>query len=98
MLNCMFHRANIPSPPEAGATLSRFDSRRYSSRLARAERLVGQARSRLYGALDIELARDAAAAVPIVHPARAVIVSRRAGCHRFSRPLFDLATVCLRPR
>ena len=67
----------------------------YNRRLGRAERLRGSPSFRLYGTLDVELAR-AAPAIPITHPARAVIVSRRAGCHNFKRALFDLSAVCLK--
>ena len=93
LLNCMFHGRFIP--PGQGCNAFYFNSARYNRLLDRAERLVGPARYRLYGRLDIELARDAAPAVPYLLPNTGVLASRRAGCHRFSRPLFDLATVCL---
>jgi ABC-type oligopeptide transport system substrate-binding subunit len=93
LLNCMFHGRFIP--PAEGCNAFYFNSARYNRLLDRAERLVGPARYRLYGRLDVELARDAAPAVPYLIPNTGVLVSRRAGCHRFSRPLFDLATVCL---
>lgn len=92
LLNCMFHGRFIPP---AGCNYFYFNSPRYNRLLDRAERLVGSARHRLYGRLDVELARDAAPAAPYLLPNTGVLVSRRAGCHRFSRPLFDLATVCL---
>jgi ABC-type transport system substrate-binding protein len=95
MLSCLFHGRNVPTASAPGCNLSRFDSPRYNRKLARAERRVGRASFDLYGKLDVELARAAAPAIPITHPARAVLVSARAGCHRFSRPLLDLSTVCL---
>jgi peptide/nickel transport system substrate-binding protein len=93
LLNCMFHGRFIP--PAEGCNAFYFNSPRYNRLLDRAERLVGLARFRLYGRLDIELARDAAPGVPLGLPNTGVLVSNRAGCHRFDRPLFDLATVCL---
>jgi ABC-type transport system substrate-binding protein len=94
-LSCWFHGRNIPTAT-GGCNLSRFNSPYYNRSLGRAERLVGPPSFRLLGRLDVALARDAAPAIPITHPARAVIVSRRAGCHSFKRPLFDLAAVCLK--
>lgn len=96
LLNCMFHGRHIP--PREGCNFFSFNSPRFNRLLDRAERLVGQARYRLYGRIDIELARDAAPAVPLVVTNTAVLVSRRAGCHRFNRPLFDLARLCLTRR
>ena len=90
VLNCWFHSRNIP-----GCNISRFKSTRYNRLLDRAARLVGPPSFHLYGTLDIELAR-AAPAIAITHPHRAVIVSARAGCHTFKKPLFDLADVCLK--
>jgi peptide/nickel transport system substrate-binding protein len=94
-LSCWFDGRNVPTAL-GGCNLSRFNSPRFNRLLRQAERAIGARRFRLYGKLDIQLARDAAPAIPITHPARAVIVSRRAGCHRFSRPLFDLAAVCMK--
>jgi peptide/nickel transport system substrate-binding protein len=93
LLNCMFHGRFVP--PAEGCNAFYFNSPRYNRLLDRAERLVGPARFRLYGRLDVELARDAAPGVPYTLPNTGVLVSKRAGCHRFDRPLFDLATVCL---
>ena len=97
VLNCMFHRRWIP-PAEGGCNVFHYSSPRHNRLLDRAERLVGAARYRLYGRLDVELARDAAPGVPTVSTKVSVLVSRRAGCHRFNRPLFDLARVCLTRR
>ncbi|HEX4746709.1 MAG TPA: ABC transporter substrate-binding protein [Gaiellaceae bacterium] len=94
VLNCMFHGRWIP--PAEGCNYFYFNSPYYNRLLDRAERLVGPARFRLYGRLDVELARDAAPAVPFVLGNTGVLVSKRAGCHRFDRPLLDLATVCLK--
>jgi len=82
--------------PPSGENLSRFDSPKYNRLLDKAERLPGAARFRLYGRIDVQLARDAVPAVPLINGKSTVLVSRRVGCHRFTRPLFDLATVCLR--
>jgi ABC-type transport system substrate-binding protein len=96
LLNCLFHRRWIP--PADGCNVFNFSSPHYDRLLDRAERSVGAARSRLYSRLDLELARDAAPAVPYLMPRTGVLVSRRVGCHRFDRPLFDLASVCLTRR
>jgi peptide/nickel transport system substrate-binding protein len=96
ILSCWFHGRNVPTATAPGCNLSRFDSRPFNRRLAQAERLVGQQSFERFGRLDVDLARKAAPVIPITHPARAVIVSRRVGCHRFGRPLLDLAAVCLR--
>lgn len=93
-LNCMFHRRGIPPAPD-GCNYFYFDSPRFNRLLDRADRLVGPARFRAYGRLDIELARDAAPAVPYIMPTAPVLVSKRASCHRFDRPLYDLAVLCL---
>jgi peptide/nickel transport system substrate-binding protein len=92
-LNAMFHRRYLP--PAGCCNFFGFDSPHYSRLLDRANRLSGIARFRLYGRLDVELSRDAAPAVPYLLPKTGILVSRRAGCHRFDRPLFDLASVCL---
>ena len=94
LLNCMFHGRLIP--PAEGCNYFYFNSPRYNRLLDRAERLLGPARYRLYGRLDVELARDAAPGVPYLLPNTGVLISERAGCARFDRPLFDLATVCLK--
>jgi peptide/nickel transport system substrate-binding protein len=94
LLNGMFHGRSIP--PAECCNYFYFNSPRYNRLLDRTESLVGPARFRLYGRLDVELARDAAPAVPFGLPNTGVLVSRRAGCHRFNRPLWDLATVCLK--
>jgi len=92
LLNFMFQRRYLP--PAECCNWFGFTSRRFDRQLAQASRLSGAARSRLYGRLDVELAR-AAPAVPFSLSKQAVLVSSRAGCHRFDRPLFDLASVCL---
>jgi peptide/nickel transport system substrate-binding protein len=93
-LNCLFHGRERP-PAVDGCNYFNFNSPRYNRLLDRAQRLVGSARFRLYGRIDVELARDAAPAVAVALPRVGVLVSKRAGCHRFNRPLFDLAAVCL---
>src|SRR5262249_48654647 len=95
VLNCMFDGRERP-PAVGGCNVFGFNSARYNRLLDRAQLLVGPARFRLYGRLDVELARDAAAAAPILLPRLGILVSNRAGCHRFDRPLFDLAAVCLK--
>jgi ABC-type transport system substrate-binding protein len=93
ILNCMFQ--GRATPAAGGCNVFNFNSRRYNRLLDRAARLVGPARFRFYGRLDIELARVAAPAVPYLLPKFGILVSKRAGCHRFDKPLFDLAALCL---
>ena len=93
-LNCMFHGRSVP-PAAEGCNFFYFDSPRFNRLLDRADGLVGPARFRLYGRLDIELARDAAPAVSYLLPRTGVLVSKSAGCHRFDQPLYDLAVLCL---
>ena len=93
-LNCMFHRRGRPPAPD-GCNYFYFDSPRFNRLLDRADKLVGPARFRAYGRLDVELARDAAPAVAYIMPTTSVLVSKRAGCHRFDRPIYDLAVLCV---
>jgi len=61
----------------------------------RAKQVIGGRRTRGEDRHGVVAIGDAAPAVPYLLPNTGVLVSRRAGCHRFNRPLFDLATVCL---
>ncbi len=71
----------------------RFDSARYNRLLRNAALLQGPARYRAYGALDVQLAREAAPMVAVDYLNDPVLVSKRVGCVGRS---FDLAAVCLR--
>ncbi|MBD0330785.1 MAG: hypothetical protein ICV64_11875 [Thermoleophilia bacterium] len=93
ILNELFHGRNRPP---AGENFFRFNSPRFNRLLDRAERLTGAARSRLYGRIDAELARDAVPAIPLFVHRRVVLVSRRAGCVDFRKPLYELSRLCLK--
>jgi ABC-type transport system substrate-binding protein len=74
---------------------SYFDSARYNRLFERAGRLVGPARYRAYGDLDVQLARDAAPAIAVVNSNTWAFVSARTGCVVLN-PFLDLTAVCLK--
>ena len=75
---------------------SYFDSPRYNQRLAAASRLpVGPERSRVYGELDVDLARNAAPAIAYAYDNVLTFVSARTACVVVN-PYLDLAAVCLK--
>jgi ABC-type oligopeptide transport system substrate-binding subunit len=79
------------------ANYSHFNSPRYNRRMRRASRLVGPARYRAYGNLDIALARDAAPMVAYASGNAVTFVSNRLDPRcRILRPELDLAAVCLK--
>jgi ABC-type oligopeptide transport system substrate-binding subunit len=78
-----------------GTNLARFDEGPYLELMRRADRLRGASRSAAYAALDLQLGRDAAPAVPMGVLNEATLVSRRTGC-LLLRPSLVLTTVCLK--
>lgn len=68
---------------------------RYIRMIRRAAGLTGTARRRLYGRIDVELARNVAPTAPFAALNLRTFVSRRLGCKIF-RPELDLAAVCIR--
>jgi len=74
---------------------SHFDSPRFNRLLERASRLTGEARSRAYGELDVEISRDAAPAIPVAIQNDLSFVSARVGCVVVN-PELDLTAVCLK--
>jgi peptide/nickel transport system substrate-binding protein len=74
---------------------SHFDSASFNRLMRRAARLQGRARYRVYGNLDVRLAREAAPMVAVAYNNAATLVSRRVGCIIF-RPFLDLTAVCLK--
>jgi ABC-type transport system substrate-binding protein len=68
---------------------------KYRRAIERASRLVGLARYRAFGKLDVVVARDVALTVPYASPTAVFFVSSRVGCKRF-RPQLDIRSVCLR--
>jgi ABC-type transport system substrate-binding protein len=87
-LNCLFHGSG-------GCNLSYFDSPKYNRLLDRASRLTGDARFRAYGDLDVQLARDAAPAIPVSVVNGLAFVAPRVGCVVVN-PFLDLTAVCLK--
>jgi ABC-type transport system substrate-binding protein len=77
-----------------GTNLSRFESSKYDRLMRRAARLQGAARYRAYGALDVQLARDAAPLISTGVFNEATLVSSRVGCIVL-RPTLDLTAACL---
>lgn len=63
--------------------------------MRRAARVRGDARYRAYGRLDVQLAREAAALVPVYRSNVLTLVSKRVGCVVL-RPTLDLTAVCLK--
>src|SRR6266511_728396 len=74
-----------------------FDNPAYNRKLKTAATLTGPERYRAYGALDIDLARNAAPLVAIATYAHRDFFSARIGCHTY-QPVygFDLAALCLK--
>jgi ABC-type transport system substrate-binding protein len=78
-----------------GGNFARFNSPRYNRLLARASRLSGRARYRLYGKLGLALARDVAPLAAYMNENVLTFVSKRTGCVVVN-PFLDLAAVCLK--
>jgi ABC-type transport system substrate-binding protein len=74
---------------------SYFNSPRFNRLLDRASRLPGQARYHAFGAVDVDLARNAAPAVAYAYDNVLTLVGPRTGCVVFN-PELELAAVCLR--
>ena len=89
-LNLFFERRFI-----GRTNVSNLRSPEYDRRLRAASRLRGQARLRAYGQLDIALARNVAAMVPVSYIREPTLVSKRVSCILL-RPALDLATVCIK--
>jgi peptide/nickel transport system substrate-binding protein len=75
--------------------IARFDSPKYNRLLAHAARLSGPARYRVYGKLDIQLARESAPLAAYMNDNILTYVSKRTGCV-IANPFLDLAAVCLK--
>ncbi len=90
LLNDLFAGERSPDP-----NWSHFDSPSYNAQLDRASRLVGPARYRAYGRLDVDLARDAAPAIAYAYDNALTLVSKRVGCIVLN-PYLDLAAACLK--
>ncbi len=92
-LNFMFDGRTIGQP--GFGNWSYFDSLKYNGLLDRASRLTGEARYEAYSELDVQLARDAAPAIPVSVVNGLAFVSARVGCVVVN-PFIDLTAVCLK--
>jgi oligopeptide transport system substrate-binding protein len=92
LINLHFHGREI-----GRFNYSHFNSPRYNRLMDRAAKLSGDQRARAYGALDVELARNAAPRAAFLISAQTILVGARVGCKVFD-PLtrFNLAAACLR--
>jgi hypothetical protein len=92
--------ASGPNYPDGEAVFNSFAQpptpARYVRMIRRAATLTGARRRRLYGRIDVELARNVAGWVPFAALNLRTFVSRRVGCKIF-RPELDLPAVCIRP-
>jgi len=93
-LNWLFDGRTIADAPNFG-NWSYFNSPRYNRLLDEASRLRGDERYRAYGALDVQLSRDAAPAVPFAAVNATTFVSANVGCIVLN-PSLDLTAVCLK--
>ena len=74
-----------------------FDDRAYQRKLAAAARLSGPERYLTYGALDLDLARNAAPLAAFGNTSSHDFFSARIGCQTYGIYGIDLAALCLRP-
>jgi ABC-type transport system substrate-binding protein len=91
----IFDGRNIGRHAPGIVNLSYFDSPTYNALIDRAGRLSGVARYRAYGDLDVQLARDAAPAIPYANFNEFTFVSSDVGCV-VPNPALDLTAVCLK--
>jgi hypothetical protein len=72
-----------------------FNSPQYNRKIAAAAALVGQARYRAFGSLDVDLAKNAAPLASYITDNQRHLVSRTTGCY-FYQPVYelDLAAIC----
>ena len=73
-----------------------FDDPAYQRRSPRTARLSGPQRYLTYGALDLDLARNAAPLLAFGNPSSHDFFSARIGCQTFGIYGMDLAALCLR--
>jgi ABC-type transport system substrate-binding protein len=83
--------------PQFAATgnSGRFESGEFTRLMRNAARLQGAERYRVYGDLDVRLAREATPAAAVSFINEATLVSERVGCIVL-RPTLDLTAVCLK--
>ena len=81
--------------PANNVNFSYFNSPQYNRKIAAAASLVGQARYRAFGNLDIDLARNSAPLASYITDNTRLLFSRTTGCF-FYQPVYevDLASLC----
>jgi hypothetical protein len=93
--NFLFPMDGTTIRPANNVNFSYFNSPEYNRKIARATALGGQARYRAFGALDVELARNAAPLASYITDNTRHLVSRSTGCYVY-RPVYeiDLPAIC----
>jgi ABC-type transport system substrate-binding protein len=81
--------------PANNVNFSYFNSPAYNRKIAAAASLVGQARYRAFGNLDIDLAKNAAPLASFITDNAQHLVSKSTGCYHY-QPVYeiDLAAIC----
>ena len=74
-----------------------FNDPKYNKAMLSASRLVGSARYKTYGALDVDITKNAAPWASRATINDQIFVSARTGCFTFN-PIFafDLAAICIK--
>jgi YVTN family beta-propeller protein len=81
---------------DGSAGIPSFNDPAYQRRLAAAARLSGPQRYLTYGALDLDLARNAAPLAAFGNSSSDDFFSQRIGCQTYGRYGMDLAALCVR--
>ena len=76
-INVLFDGAQIPSGDGASNNWSFFNSPKYNALMKKAALTAGDARYKAYGALDIQMMKDAAPAAPYINSNNRIFVSSR---------------------
>jgi ABC-type oligopeptide transport system substrate-binding subunit len=83
--------------PANNSNYSYFNNPQYNRKIAAAASLVGQARYRAFGNLDVDLAKNAAPLASYITDNQRYLVSKSTGCF-FYQPVYelDIASICKR--
>jgi ABC-type oligopeptide transport system substrate-binding subunit len=81
--------------PANNSNYSYFNNPQYNRKIAAAASLVGQARYRAFGNLDVDLAKNAAPLASYITDNQRYLVSKTTGCF-FYQPVYelDIASIC----
>jgi oligopeptide transport system substrate-binding protein len=81
--------------PANNSNYSYFNNPQYNRKIAAAASLVGQARYRAFGNLDVDLAKNAAPLASYITDNQRYLVSKSTGCF-FYQPVYelDIASIC----